>query len=176
MLRSLLTTVDRAIIGIDKFIPAERFASLGRVVALSGVILPLLLIGILKFTAIEVEVLKPLISGTPWLAWLYAVFGEAGTSYLLGVIELVTVALLLVSPWSPRAGVIGGVLGAGTFTVTSSILLALPIWEMGSGGFPFLDALGGFLIKDIAMLGISLVVLCEGLARLRAGGNRSTAG
>ena len=50
----------------------------GRILALVGVILPLLLIGGLKFTPLEVEALRPLIGGTPWLAWLYAVFGEAG--------------------------------------------------------------------------------------------------
>jgi reactive chlorine resistance protein C len=53
-------------------------------------------------------------------------------------------------------------------------MLALPIWEAGSGGFPFLDALGGFLIKDIAMLGISVVVLGESLSRLPNAGNRGT--
>jgi uncharacterized membrane protein YkgB len=62
--------------------------------------------------------------------------------------------------------VLGGALGAATFAVTSSTMLALPIWEAGSGGFPFLDALGSFLIKDVAMLGISVVVFGNGLARL----------
>jgi uncharacterized membrane protein YkgB len=161
------TTTDRTIGGIDSIIPAERFTALGRAVALAGVILPLFLIGILKFTAVEVEVLKPLINGTPWLAWLYPVFGEAGASYLLGVVEVLTAALLLASPWIPRAGVLGGALGAATFTVTCSTMLALPIWEAGSGGFPFLDALGSFLIKDIVLLGVSVVVLGESLSRLR---------
>ena len=168
MSHSILTTTDRAIAGINRLIPGERFAALGRAIALAGVILPLFLIGILKFTAIEVEVLKPLVNGTPWLAWLYSVFGETGTSTLLGVVEVFTAALLLASPWSPRAGVLGGALGAATFAVTSSTMLALSIWEAGSGGFPFLDALGSFLIKDIAMLGVSVVVLGESLARLRA--------
>ena len=57
----------------------------GRVLALAGVVLPLLLIGGLKFTPFEVEALKPLIGGTPWLAWMYQAFGEAGASYVLGV-------------------------------------------------------------------------------------------
>jgi uncharacterized membrane protein YkgB len=162
------TTTDRTIAGIDSIIPAERFAAIGRTIALAGVILPLFLIGILKFTAIEVEVMKPLINGTPWLAWLYPVFGEAGASSLLGMAEVFTAALLFASPWFARAGVLGGALGAATFAVTGSTMLALPIWEAGSGGFPFLDALGSFLIKDIAMLGVSVVVLGESLARLRA--------
>ena len=37
----------------------------GRVIALIGIVLPLLLIGGLKFTSFEIEALKPLIGGTP---------------------------------------------------------------------------------------------------------------
>jgi uncharacterized membrane protein YkgB len=139
--------------------------SAGRLIALLGVILVLLMIGGLKFTQIEIDGLKPLISGTPWLAWMYPVFGEAGASYLLGVVEIATALLLCAAPWSARAGVAGGALGTLTFFVTTSLLLPLPVWEEGSGGFPALNELGYFLIKDIALLGISLVVLGESLAR-----------
>ncbi len=141
----------------------------GRLIALAGVFLPLFLIGILKFTQIEIDALKPLISGTPWLAWLYVVFGFAGTSYLLGVVEIATAVLFVLAAWSPRAAIAAGALGALTFATTVSTLLALPIWEDASGGFPFLNFLGSFLIKDVALLGISLVVLSEGLLRSGAG-------
>ncbi|MDQ3204611.1 MAG: DUF417 family protein [Pseudomonadota bacterium] len=144
------------------------FVTAARAVALAGVVLPLLLIGMLKFTQIEVEALKPLINGTPWLAWLYLVFGEAGTSYLLGVVEMITAALLIASVWSARAAIVGGLLGSLTFLTTVSTMIALPIWEAASGGFPWLNALGTFLIKDIALLGVSLVVLAEGVVRFRA--------
>lgn len=145
-----------------------RLERLSRAVALIGVILPLLLIGILKFTQIEIDALKPLISGTPWLAWLYPVFGEAGASYLLGVVEVTTAILLIASPWSARAAVAGGFIAALTFLTTVSTMLVLPIWEAGSGGAPWLNFLGAFLIKDVALLGVSLVVLTEGLQRFRA--------
>ncbi|MGA0598681.1 DUF417 family protein [Enterovirga sp. CN4-39] len=142
----------------------------GRVLAVAGVVLPLLMIGALKFTQIEIDALKPIINGTPWLAWLYAVLGEAGASYLLGTVEIITAALFIASPWSARAGVAAGALGTVTFGVTCSTMLALPIWEDGSGGFPWLNATGSFLIKDLALLGISLVVLGESLARLAGAG------
>lgn len=142
--------------------------SAGRAVAFAGVVLPLFLIGILKFTQIEIDALRPIISGTPWLAWLYPVFGEAGASYLLGTVELATAALFVASPWSARAAAAAGGLGALTFAVTVSTMLALPIWEDASGDFPWLNALGSFLIKDVALLGISLVVCAEGLGRLSA--------
>ncbi|MCF6116646.1 YkgB family protein [Mesorhizobium muleiense] len=36
----------------------------------------------------------------------------------------------------------------------------------GSGGFPFLNGLGAFLIKDVALLGVSLVILGGSLQQL----------
>ncbi|TLX56237.1 hypothetical protein DN824_17040 [Stutzerimonas nosocomialis] len=144
-----------------------KLAKVSRTIALTGAVLPLLLIGLLKFTPIEVAALKPLISGTPWLAWLYPVLGEAGASYLLGVVEIFTALLLIASPWSARAAVAGGLLAALIFLTTVSTMLVLPIWEEASGGFPWLNFLGTFLLKDVALLGVSLVILTEGLQRLR---------
>ncbi|RYF54489.1 MAG: DUF417 family protein [Comamonadaceae bacterium] len=144
----------------------------GKAVALAGVVLPLALIGALKFTQIEIEALKPLISGTPWLAWLHTVLGEAGTSYLLGVVELITAVLFIASPWSPRAGLVAGALGTATFATTVSTILALPVWELPLGGFPWLNPLGSFLIKDVALLGISLYVM--GDCAMRIAGQKVT--
>jgi uncharacterized membrane protein YkgB len=148
---------------------ADKLVAAGRFVALLGVVLVLLSIGGLKFTQVEIEGLKPIIEPTPWLAWMYPAFGEAGASYLLGVIELATVLLLILSPWSARAGIIGGALAALTFFVTTTIMFAAPIWETASGGFPWINALGQFLIKDVALLGVALWVLGESLARRNAG-------
>ena len=50
-----------------------------------------------------------------------------------------------------RAGVVGGALAALIFLATSSMLLALPVWEQSLGGFPALNGAGQFLIKDIAL-------------------------
>ena len=138
----------------------------GRVIALIGIVLPLLLIGSLKFTSFEIEALKPLIGGTPWLAWMYTVFGEATTSYLIGIAEIVAALMLLASPWSARAGVFGGALAALIFLVTSSMLIALPVWEQSLGGFPALNGAGQFLLKDIALLGIALTTLGASMARM----------
>lgn len=143
----------------------------GRIVALAGLVLPLLLIGGLKFTQVEIDALRPMIGGTPWLAWMYPAFGEAGTSYLLGVVEIVTAVLLVLSPWSPRAGVVGGALGAIAFLTTCSMFAALPVWDANLGGFPALGPLGQFLIKDVALLGIALVVAGESLPRVRVRGS-----
>ena len=150
--------------GAPPLSPVERS---GRLVAIVGLTLPLLLIGGLKFTQVEVEALKPLIGGTPWLSWMYGVFGATGTSRLLGTVEIGTALLLIASHWAPRAGVVGGALASVIFLVTSSMLVALPIWETSLGGFPALNGLGSFLVKDIALLGIALTVMGESLTRAR---------
>jgi uncharacterized membrane protein YkgB len=146
---------------------ASQVRKIGGGVALTGAILPLLLIGGLKFTTPEIEALKPLISGTPWLAWLYPAFGESGASYLLGVVEILAAVLLAVSPWFPRPGLVGAALAAVTFFVTSTLMIVLPVWDESLGGFPALNPGGQFLIKDIALLGIALFVAGDCLARMR---------
>ena len=156
---------------MDLLVPATSANGVrraGRVLALAGVVLPLLLIGGMKFTQVEIDALKPLVGGTPWLAWMYPGFGEVGASYLLGVVEIATALLLIASPWWPLAGIAGGVLGTLIFLVTCSVMFVLPIWEP-TLGFPALGPLGQFLIKDIALLGIALVVLGESLGRLVGG-------
>jgi reactive chlorine resistance protein C len=146
---------------------AAGFQRVGRSVALIGVALPLLMIGGMKFTQFEIDALQPIISGTPWLAWLYPTFGKAAASYFLGIVEIAAAVLILLSQWSPRAGVFGGALAALTFLVTSSLLLVLPVWEANAGGFPALNILGQFVLKDIALLSIALVIFGESLARAR---------
>jgi uncharacterized membrane protein YkgB len=146
---------------------ASAMQRIGYAVALLGIVLPLLLIGGLKFTQLEVVALKPLISGTPWLAWMYPVFGETGTTRLLGVVEIGAALLLIASVWRPKAGVAGGAIAATTFLVTSSLLLCPPAWDASLGGFPALSPLGQFLIKDIALLGVSLLALGECLSHQR---------
>ena len=144
---------------------AIKIQRAGRLVALAGIVLPLLLIGALKFTQFEIEALQPLIGSAPWLSWMYVVLGEARTSYLLGIVEITTALLLIVAPWVPRAAVVGGAVASLTVLVTTSLLFTIPIWEPAAGGFPALNGGGAFLIKDVALLGVSLAVLGEGMAR-----------
>jgi len=145
---------------------AELIYRMGYVICVIGVFLPLFWIGIKKFTYAEIEAVKPLMAVTPWIAWLPRVLGDNGASYFLGIVEVPTSLLFLASLWSGRAGIVAGALGAVTFAVTSSILTTFPIWNAESGGFPWINHWGAFLIKDIGLLGISILVLADGLKRL----------
>jgi len=52
-----------------------------------------------------------------------------------------------------------------TFLVTST-LIALPMaWDPRLGGFPALGPFGQFVIKDIALLGVALLVAGNSLNR-----------
>jgi uncharacterized membrane protein YkgB len=146
---------------------ALRIQKVGRNLALIGIILPLLLIGGLKFTTDEIEGIKSLLGATPWLSWLLALFGKNGASYFLGIVEIAAALLLIGSFWSARAGVLGGLIATLTFFVTSTLLL-LPIAWDPNYGFPALAPAGQFLVKDVTLLGVAIFVLGDSLARLRA--------
>jgi reactive chlorine resistance protein C len=151
-------------------------AAAGHTLAFYGTVLVLAMIGGLKFTAYEAEAIRPLVETSPLLSWAYAVFSVQAFSNLLGVIELATAALLALCPLDRRAGVIGGLLAAGTFAITSTFLITGPAWEPSLGGFPALSPAGGFLVKDLVLLGVALSVLGQSLSRLagasQVGGHR----
>lgn len=141
--------------------------------ALYGTVLVLMLIGGLKCTAYEAEAIRPLVESSPLLRWAYAVFGLQAFSNLLGVVELATPLLLALAPFMPRMGLLGGALATGTFAITSTFLITGPAWEPSLGGFPALSPAGGFLIKDLALLGIALAVTGRMLTRIEPGGTRA---
>jgi len=66
--------------------------------------------------------------------------------------------LIAARPFWPRASAVGSVLAVGMFLTNLSFLVTTPgVWEPSLGGFPALSAIPGqFLIKDLALLGISL--------------------
>ena len=77
---------------------------------------------------------------------------------MLGVVEVAIALLIAARPFSPRASALGSALAVGMFLTTLSFLVTTPgVWEASAGGFPALSGKPGqFLIKDLALLGISL--------------------
>ena len=82
---------------------------------------------------------------------------------MLGVVEVAIALLIAARPYSPRASALGSALAVGMFLTTLSFLVTTPgVWASSAGGFPALSAVPGqFLIKDLALLGISLWSLGE---------------
>jgi uncharacterized membrane protein YkgB len=82
---------------------------------------------------------------------------------MLGVVEVAVAILIAARPYSPRASALGSALAVGMFLTTLSFLVTTPgVWEPSAGGFPALSGRPGqFLLKDLALLGISLWSLGE---------------
>lgn len=141
----------------------SRAEAVGRELARYGLVVVVGWIGLMKFTAYEAEGIHPFVANSPLLNWADGLLSVRGFSAVLGVVELTIAILIAARPISPRASVLGSALAVGMFLTTLSFLVTTPgVWEPSAGGFPALSALPGqFLIKDLALLGISLWTLGE---------------
>jgi uncharacterized membrane protein YkgB len=72
--------------------------------------------------------------------------------------------LIAIRPISARLSAIGSVIAVFTFLTTLTFLFSLPGWEKSLGGFPALSGSGGFLLKDIVLLGAALFTLGDSLS------------
>ena len=86
---------------------------------------------------------------------------------MLGVVEVVTAVLLVVKPWFPTVSLVGSVLAILLFVSTLSFVVTTPgVGEASAGGFPLLSMTGQFLIKDIVLLGVSILTLAEAMGAI----------
>src|SRR6266487_4616247 len=111
-----------------------------------GLVFLLLLWGSFKFFAFEAEGIRPLVEHSPFLSWLYPVFGLRGTAALFGAVEIVAAGLIVLRPWLPRFSGYGSLVATGTFLVTLSFLFTTP------GALSPMHPANGFLLKDILLL------------------------
>ena len=142
----------------------NAFEKLGAFLIRYGLVLVLGWIGAMKFTAYEAEGIKTLVETSPFMSWMYRVFSLQATSNVIGVAELIAAALIAIRPLSAKLSAIGSVLAVLTFLTTLTFLFSLPGWEKSLGGFPALSGSGGFLLKDIVLLGAALFTLGDSLA------------
>jgi uncharacterized membrane protein YkgB len=139
---------------------ARPFEVLGAGVLRYGLVLFLVGIGLLKFTAAEALAIQPWVAHSPFLGWLYAVTSVQGASNLIGVIEVILGALLAVRHWWPRLSALGSLGASFQFLITLSFLFTTP------GLSP--DA-QGFLMKDLMLLGAALWTAGDSLRAAEGG-------
>jgi uncharacterized membrane protein YkgB len=127
-----------------------------------------------KFTLETAQAIAPFISNSPFVSWL-SVFGLRGEAYLLGVVELCIAALLAAGAFSPILSAIGSLMGVGTFAVTWSFFFTTPgvvKWGLSTDPIAW-NLAGGFLFKDVVLLGVCAVLflasLPQSVVRLRSG-------
>jgi uncharacterized membrane protein YkgB len=142
---------------------ASRVEAVGRELARYGLVVVVAWIGLMKFTPYEAEGISRYVANSPLMSWVYGFMSHRAFSAVLGVVELTIAILIAARPFSPRASALGSALAVGMFLTTLSFLVTTPgVWAMDAGGFPALSGSPGqFLIKDLALLGISLWSLGE---------------
>jgi uncharacterized membrane protein YkgB len=142
---------------------SSRVEAVGRELARYGLVVVVGWIGLMKFTAYEAEGISTYVTHSPLMSWVYSLMSVRGFSAVLGVVEVAIALLIAARPFAPRASILGGALAVGMFLTTLSFLVTTPgVWAPSAGGFPALSGFPGqFLIKDLALLGISLWTLGE---------------
>lgn len=140
--------------------------TVGALFARYGLVIVIAWFGGMKFTAYEAQGIQPLVSESPFMSWLYDIFSVYTFSVLLGVFEVAAAVLIAVKPWWPKASVFGSGLAILLFAATISFLFTTPgVFE---GTFPLLSLTGGFLIKDVALMGVSMWTLTDALRATRS--------
>jgi uncharacterized membrane protein YkgB len=132
-----------------------------------GLALSLLSIGRLKFEAYEVENIRPLVVSSPLLRKPLKAAGEARLAKAIGITEIAIGGMITAGRWAPRVSATGSLLAAGVFSITLSFLATTPEAWHQRGPEPKLSPAGQFLIKDVALLGASLITAADSLSSIR---------
>ena len=149
----------------------SRIDAAAGLLARYGLVVVIGWIGALKFTSFEANGIQPLVANSPMMNWLYTIFSVQTFSSLLGVVEITVALLIAIKPVAPKLSAIGSLGAIGLFLATISFLFTTPgVGEASAGGFPVLSSTGQFLIKDIALLGLSAWTLADALQAARARG------
>jgi uncharacterized membrane protein YkgB len=144
--------------------------AVGGLLARYGLVIVIAWFGVMKFTNYEAQGIQPLVAESPFMSWLYDIFSVYTFSVLLGVFEVAAAVLIAVKPWWPKVSILGSALAILLFAATISFLFTTPgVFEESVGGFPLLSITGGFLMKDVALLGISAWTLADALRATRSG-------
>jgi uncharacterized membrane protein YkgB len=137
---------------------------MGFSVARFGLVANLLWIGALKFEDYEVENIAPLVTSSPLFSRLHDKLGGPKLARLFGVTEIVIGSLIAAKPLAPRASAVGSLGAVGMFLTTLSFLATTPeLWRERKQGVPKLSSAGQFVLKDVVLLGASLLTAAESL-------------
>ena len=144
---------------------AETLTRVSAMALYCALALVFLWIGAMKFTDYEAAGIAGLVMNSPFVGWWHALLGIAGTSRMLGVVEIAVGLLLAARLVSPRLSMVGAAISILTFLITLTFLFTTPgVTEPRAGGFPALSALPGqFLLKDVVLLAVSFYCLGESL-------------
>lgn len=124
-----------------------------------GMIVMLLWAGSYKMTAPGAEGIVPLVSNSPLTSWHFKLFGPYIGSDFIGLTEIMAALLMIVGYLRPKAGIIGGLIATGMFSITSTMLITTPGAITSVRGLRYMSFLGLFLFKDVISLGASVYLV-----------------
>lgn len=137
---------------------SHRLTTAGIGVLRYGLVALLVLWGAFKFADFEAQAIRPLLENHPLMSWMYPAFGVRGASAVIGVVELAAALLIALRRFRPRWSALGSLIAAATFVVTLSFLITTP------GVLAVDNPFGGFLMKDLILLGAAFLTAGEALA------------
>ena len=134
----------------------------GFYLALYGVVAILLWIGVFKYHPDEAAAIQGIVNNSPLMSWLYGLASVQQVSAVIGTVEILVGLLLAAYPVSKKAGLVGGALASVIFLTTASFLLTTPgvlhVSSVSGNTLPYPSLFGGFLAKDLVLLGVSLAI------------------
>jgi len=129
-----------------------------------SLVLVLVWIGGMKFTAYEAEGIKPFVENSPLMSFIYHFLSVRDFSSFLGVVEIVIGLMIALRHFLPLISAAGSFFAIGMFLTTLSFILSTPgAFESSEGGFPALSITGQFLLKDVVLLGAAVLTFGEAL-------------
>jgi uncharacterized membrane protein YkgB len=152
--------IEKSRIPVDARIAQIETVGIG--VLRYGVVFLLVVIGAAKYFAFEAEAIKPLVENSPLLSWLLGAFGVQGTSNVIGTIEIAIAVAIASRPIAPAVSALGSAAGVLTFLTTLSFLFSTP------GALSLKHPAGGFLLKDVVLLGACVATAAEALKAARS--------
>jgi len=169
-----MSNIELPLISSDR--PARRSStyanvieSIGTGILRYGLVAILLYFGAFKFHPAEAAGIQPLVANSPLMSWLLPIFGVRGVSNLLGVTEIIIAGLIASRSFLPKLSALGSIVAIGMFLITLTFLFTTPgMWAHVPGfPLPLPSASGGFLIKDVFLLGAAVFTAGEALVGAR---------
>ena len=82
---------------------SDKLEAYGLFLIRYGLVLVILWIGAMKFTAYEANGIQPLVANSPFMGWVYQIFSAQAFSNLLGVVEITVAAMIATSVCASKA-------------------------------------------------------------------------
>lgn len=142
-------------------VPPTPLDRAGTFVLRYGLVLLILWFGLFKFTPTEAAGIQPLFANSPLFAWLYEIVSVRMLSNLVGTAEILIALLVALRPVAPRLSYIGSLGAVLMFVVTLSFLFTTPKAFAVVDGLWVPGGAGGFILKDLTLLGAALHTAAE---------------